>query len=320
VPITLAASASCTQNIAFLPVATGSASGSVVFGGSGVVPQSILLVGSGVQTTTTVTLASSSVSAFVGQAITFTALVKPVGVGTPTGNALFYDGGVLLGTSPLVSGTAALTTTLAAGANNITVTYSGDANFTGSASTALIESILDFNFTLGGASASQTVEPGLTATFGFNLSPLGGPFLLPITLSATGLPPGATVTFTPQTVALGANPSGFTMAIQTAATGALVHSNRPFGTAYGNEAIALGLLLLPFSSSLRRRARTMRLVRLFAALLLGFAAIGGLTGCGSSSGFFGEVQRTYTINVVATATGPGQATLQHSSTVKLTVE
>jgi hypothetical protein len=320
VPITLAAGASCTQNVAFLPVATGSASGSVVFGGSGVVSQSILLAGSGAQTATTITLASSSVSAFVGQAITFTALVKPAGIGTPTGNVLFYDGSVLLGTSPLASGTASFTTTLVTGANNITAAYSGDANYTGNTSTAITESILDFNFTLGGTSASQTVQPGLAATFAFNLSPLGGPFTLPITLSATGLPPGATVTFTPQTLTLGANPASFTMTIQTAATGASLRSNRPFGTGYGTETIALGLLLLPFSRSLRRKVRAMRPLTLFAALLFSFAAMGGLTGCGSRSGFFGQVPQTYTINVVGTATGPGQATLQHSSAVTLTVQ
>jgi len=320
VPITLAAGASCTQNVAFLPVATGSASGSVAFGGSGVVSQSLLLAGSGAQTATTITLASSSVSAFVGQAITFTALVKPAGIGTPTGNVLFYDGSVLLGTSPLASGTASFTTTLVTGANNITAAYSGDANYTGNTSTAITESILDFNFTLGGTSASQTVQPGLAATFAFNLSPLGGPFTLPITLSATGLPPGATVTFTPQALTLGANPASFTMTIQTAATGASLRSNRPFGTGHGTETIALGLLLLPFSRSLRRKVRAMRPLTLFAALLLSFAAIGGLTGCGSRSGFFGQVPQTYTINVVGTATGPGQATLQHSSAVTLTVQ
>jgi hypothetical protein len=41
--ITLATGTNCTQNIAFLPTAPGAASGSVVFGGTGVVPQSILL-------------------------------------------------------------------------------------------------------------------------------------------------------------------------------------------------------------------------------------------------------------------------------------
>ena len=64
----------------------------------------------------------------------------------------------------------------------------------------------------------------------------------------------------------------------------------------------------------------MRPLTLFAALLLSFAAIGGLTGCGSNSGFFGQVQHTYTINVVATASGTGQANLQHSSSVTLTVQ
>jgi Bacterial Ig-like domain (group 3) len=241
-------------------------------------------------------------------------------VGTPPSNVSFYDGAVLLGSSPLLSGTASFTATLVAGANNITAAYSGDANYVANTSTALTESVLDFNLTLGGASASQTVEPSLTATFAFNLSPLGGLFSLPITLSATGLPPGATVTFTPQTLTLGASPTNFTMAIQTAATSALQNSNRPFRTGYGSETIALSLLLLPFSRSLRRKVRAMRLLTLCTALLLSFAAIGGLTGCGSSSGFFGQVQQTYTINVVATATGPGQNTLQHSSPVTLTVQ
>ena len=175
--------------------------------------------------------------------------MKPAGVGTPTGNVSFYDGTILLGTSPLASGTASFTTTLVTGANNITAAYSGDANYAGSTSTALMESILDFNFTFGGASASQTVEPGLAATFAFNLSPLGGPFTLPITLSATGLPPGATVTFTPQTLTLGGNPASFTMTIQTAATGASLHSDRPSSVlATEMSTIALGLLLPPFFS------------------------------------------------------------------------
>jgi hypothetical protein len=82
----------------------------------------------------------------------------------------------------------------------------------------------------------------------------------------------------------------------------------------------LSLLLLPFYRSLRRKVRAIRPLTLCAVLLLSIAAIGGLTGCGSSSGFFGQVQHTYTINVIATATGSGQATLQHSSTVTLTVQ
>jgi hypothetical protein len=55
-------------------------------------------------------------------------------------------------------------------------------------------------------------------------------------------------------------------------------------------------------------------------MILSFAAIGGLTGCGSNSGFFGQPQQSYTINVIGTATGAGGATLQRSWAVTLTVQ
>jgi sugar lactone lactonase YvrE len=314
-PITLAAGASCTQNLAFLPVAPGAATGSVVFGGTGVVPQSILLAGSGVQTATTVALTSSLATAFAGQPITFTATVKPTGAGTPTGTVAFFDGTTPLGTATLSAGAASITTALAAGMHAITAVYAGDGNFTGSTSSALTESIADFNVTLSSATkASQTVEPGQAASYAFNLLPVGGAFTVPITLSATGLPPGATATFTPQSVTLGGSPASFTMAVQTAATGAALDRTSHFGGA----AIALSLLLLPFS--LRRRLRGMRSLTLCVALLVSLAAIAGLSGCGGRSGFFAQPQQTYTLNVTGTATGAGGATLQHATTVTLTVQ
>jgi hypothetical protein len=314
------------QNIAFLPLAPGAASGSVVFGGAGIVPQSILLAGTGVQTATVVTLASNVTSPFVGQAIIFTATVKPTGVGMPTGSVTFLDGTTPIGVAGFTSGSASLSTTLTAGAHTITAVYSGDMNFTGNTSGDLAETVLDFNFTLssttsdGQAVVSQTVVPGGVATYLFNLLPQGGSFTLPVTFSATGLPPGATVTFTPQVVTIGASPTSFTMSIHTAATGASLHPNGFFGTEYGNGTIALGLLLLPFSRSLRRKVGGLRPLNWGAALILSCAAIGGLTGCGSSSGFFGEPQQSYTINVFGTATGAGGATLRHSWAVTLTVQ
>jgi hypothetical protein len=105
-PITLTPGANCTQNVVFLPTASGAASGSVVFGGTGLVPQSILLTGTAGQTATTVTLASNMATPFVGQAITFTATVKPTGIGTPTGTVSFYDGTTPIGTSVLAAGSA----------------------------------------------------------------------------------------------------------------------------------------------------------------------------------------------------------------------
>jgi hypothetical protein len=106
------------------------------------------------------------------------------------------------------------------------------------------------------------------------------------------------------------------MTIHTAATSASLH---PRGF-FGKGTIALGLLLLPFSRSLRRKARGMRPFTLCAALMLSCAALAGLTGCESVSGFFAQRQQSYTINVIGTATGTGGATLQRSSPVTLTVQ
>jgi hypothetical protein len=320
-PIALAPDTNCTQNVAFLPSAPGASSGSVVFGGTGIVPQSILLTGTGVQTATTVTLASNVATPFAGQAITFTATVTPTGVGTPTGSVSFFDGATPIGSSTLTNGSAAVTTTLIGGTHTITTVYAGDGNFTGSASSTLAQLVIDFNLAPGTTTqGSQSLEPGQAATYPLNLLPVGGPFTLPITLSAIGLPPGATVTFTQQVVTLGASPVGVTMTIQTAASGASLHRGGFFGTAYGNGTIALGLLL-PFSCWTRRKARGRRWLTLGAAMVLSLAAIGGLTGCGTGSGFFGQSQQSYTVTVFGTATGAGGATLQHSmAVITLTVQ
>lgn len=326
-PITLAAGATCTQNIAFLPATVGAANGSVVFSGTGIVPQSILLAGAAVTTATTTTLVSSSASPFVTQTITFTATVLPISTTAnsvkPTGTVSFFDGATLIGTAQTLAagGTASISTaTLAAGPHNITAVYSGDANFIPSTSAPLVQTVLDFNFTLTPANpngvSSQTVMPGQTAVFAFNLQPIGGPFTFPVALSATGLPPGATVTFTPNPITMGATPASFTMSIQVPQpVGSLQHRGL-----YGGSTVALALLLLPFSSRIRRATRRLRPLPWLAVLLLSIGAIGGLAGCASGSGFFGVPQQTYTINVIGTATGTGAVVLQRTTTVTLTVQ
>jgi sugar lactone lactonase YvrE len=320
-PITLPANASCTEDIAFLPTTTGPFTGAVIFGGAGVVPQSILLAGTGTQlsqTATTISLASNVAGPLVGQAITLTATVTPAGAGTATGTISFYDGALLLGTAQtlLANSASVTTTTLLAGPHNLTAVYSGDTNFSSSTSMVLVQQVVGFSLTLGtgnsGGTATQTVAPGQTATFIFNLLPISGAISFPVTLSATGLPPGAVATFTPNPVTIGASPASFTMSVPIPATSGSMHRTSLFG----GGTIAIGLLLLPFS----RRFRRLRLPSLCAALLLGIAAIGGVTGCGAKSGHFSKIQQTYTIRVIATLTETGGITLQQSTTVKLTVE
>jgi len=79
-----------------------------------------------------VTVSSSNPNPVAYEAITLTATVNAAGTGTglPTGTVQFYTNGLLLGTATLSNGRASLITTVAIGANAITVVYSGDSNFT----------------------------------------------------------------------------------------------------------------------------------------------------------------------------------------------
>jgi hypothetical protein len=74
-----------------------------------------------------------------GQSVTFTATVTPSGA---TGSVGFYDGKKLLGTRTLSGGTASLSTSnLSAGSHSITAKYNGDANFNGSTSAVLTQTV-----------------------------------------------------------------------------------------------------------------------------------------------------------------------------------
>jgi hypothetical protein len=104
-------------------------------------------------TATTTTVTSSSLTAAPAASVTFTATIAPASSPTPTGTVTFSSNGTTLGTSPVQSnGTATLTTSsLPRGADPITATYNGDANYAASTSTAITETI----------SAPATVLPAI---------------------------------------------------------------------------------------------------------------------------------------------------------------
>jgi hypothetical protein len=94
-------------------------------------------------TSSTVVTSSVNPSTF-GQSVTFTATVSagPGGSGTPTGTVTFLDGATTLGTASLSGGKATLATSaLLAGGHSITVSYGGDANFGGSTSATLNQTV-----------------------------------------------------------------------------------------------------------------------------------------------------------------------------------
>ncbi|HZR29869.1 MAG TPA: Ig-like domain-containing protein, partial [Terriglobales bacterium] len=95
---------------------------------------------------TTTSLGSSLNPSVFGASVTFTATVtaSAPGAGTPTGTVTFNDGGVPLtaGTVALSGSTATYTTSaLAVGSHNITAVYNNDADFNGSTSATLTQTV-----------------------------------------------------------------------------------------------------------------------------------------------------------------------------------
>lgn len=165
---------------------TAAYGGDATFGGS----TSAALTQTVTFATSTTGLISSSNPALVGQSVTFTAGVSGSS-GIPTGTVTFTDGATSLGTAPVVSGQAALTTVgLAPGDHSVVATYSGDGTYQASVSPTLTETITPIvpTSTALGSSSNPSV-------FGASVS-------LTAIVSGSGTPTGA-VTFTDGTTTLG---------------------------------------------------------------------------------------------------------------------
>ena len=264
------------------------------------------------------TLTASNASLTPGQNLTLTAQVKSATTGAPTGSVNFFDGSYLLNTASLANGTATYTTTtLGSGSHVLTAVYSGDTNFTasnsGTASTVRVGS-LDFMISVSGAS-SQTVIPGRAVNYAIHVTPLSGMYPGPVNFSISGLPDGATGTFSPASIAANGGAETVSLTIQTASTSAN-NAISPLGLKLAP--IALGLLLLPLTGARRLRisGRTLGRMLGLALLLIGGAiSTGVLSGCGSSNGFLGQAPKNYTVTVTATS-----VTVQHTTSISLNLQ
>jgi hypothetical protein len=283
--------------------------------------------GSGEGFIETLTLSGASVVAFGTGTLTATFSNSNL---TATGQVTLLD--ITSGSTP--SGSATLSANLATfsisaltpGVHRLVASYGGDALNAPVTSSVFVvtitpPAITDFTLTATGAT-TLFVNPGQTASFTFAVQPEAGNVTPTITLTATGLPPGATAVFTPATIPSGGAVTPFSLAIKTAPiTAAGAPPLSPAGSPL--LPISAAICLLPLLLRGRRiRSKLAKAPHAFFSVLvvlLGSAAIVGLTGCGSG-GFFAQSPQTYTITVTATATSTANTTLQHTTTVTLTVQ
>lgn len=282
--------------------------------------------GSGQGLLETLTLSGASVVAFGTGTLTATFSNSNL---TATGQVTLLDitsDSTPSGSATLSANLATLSTSvLTPGVHRLVASYSGDALNAPVTSSVFVltvtpPAIPDFTLTTTGAT-TLFVNPGQTASFTFALQPQAGNVTPSITLTATGLPSGATAVFTPATIPSGSGGTPFSLAIKTAS---LTAEGAPPSSPRRSPLlpISAAICLLPLLRGRRIRSRVAKVPRTFFSVLfvlLGSAAILGLTGCGSG-GFFAQSPQTYTITVTATATSAANTTLQHSTTVTLTVQ
>ncbi|MGA7158713.1 MAG: Ig-like domain-containing protein [Acidobacteriaceae bacterium] len=258
-----------------------------------------------------------------GQALVLAATVTANGAPVPSGTVSFMNGSTVLGTASLnTSGVATLSvTSLAVGTYSLTAQYpsttgsspqgSNGTTPTASASATVLVTVNaatvpiapSFTMTVSGSSPSS-VSPGGTAVYSLVVAPNGGTELPAITFAASGLPAGATATFSPQTIAAGQSTTNVTLSIQTPATVQTARLDRSRKLNEGLPIVAVCLLLLPFGRRSRRIGK--RLMRLSSMILLlaGALSVMGLSGCGAD--VVRSTAQTYTVTVTSASVSVSQ--------------
>lgn len=256
---------------------------------------------------TTTTLAASASSAIAGQSVVLTSTVLPVTGSAPSGTVSFYDGSVLLGTSPLSNGQAGFTASnLSAGTQSFSAIYSGDSNFLGSGTASAVAVVVSSqDFTVQTASSgTQTVLPGGQAVYTFSVAPLSGIFTSPVSFTLSGLPQGATYNFSPSSFAAGTTGGTVAVTIQTTKTATASLRSQSRG-------LVLALVFLPMLPFRKRVRKGSTLLILILAL---FGSLSFLSGCGAK-GIFAQAPKNYVVTLT-TASG----TQTHTTTFTLNVQ
>jgi hypothetical protein len=273
---------------------------------------------------TTVVTSSSADPSTPGQSVTLTATVTPSTSGVPTGTVTFSDNGTALVSQPMnSSGVATFTTSsLPTGTDSITAAYSGDSNFAASTSAAITQIVgtSSVPFTVSASPTSAMVSAGASATFTINLATAPSAKSA-ISLSCSGLPAGASCSFSPAQITPKGASAATTLTITTTGSGSVFG---PFpGSPRGPSPVlpfAFLSLLVLLMLALMRKQQTQRTVLPALVLLCVFVILTGAVACGGNSSSTTPPPVNVTpsgtskITVMASASGNSQTT-----TVSLTV-
>jgi hypothetical protein len=324
----LAENASCTITVKFAPAATASYSASVsITDNASNSPQTVPLTGTG--TAPAAPIASLTAPAAFSANTGSTSAAQAATLSNTGNAALTISGITIAGTNPtdfaITTGTNACGTTLAAGAScSIYVTFTPASAASFAATLSVADNAANSpqtvaltgtgtapvvpNFTVASPTGAQTVQPGGAATYTINVTPVNGAFTSAVTLTASGLPAGATATFVPASVTPGSAEATSQLTIQTAATKAEAVPGSPWPLALPTLSL-IGLFFVPGK---RRR----RWITLCVLLVASLGAIAALSGCGGGFGLAKVIQpQSYTVTVTGTSGTDIQTT-----TVQLTVE
>jgi sugar lactone lactonase YvrE len=253
-------------------------------------------------------------SSYVGLPLLLTADVSSTTQGIPTGTVQFIEGSTVVATGMVVGGVASGTyLSPAAGTHSITASYGGDADFNASSSQAVTTSVSampDFTLAASG-SMTQTVAPGDVANYSMTVAAQSGAFTGAVDLNASGLPAGATVSFSPPQVVPGAGSAAVTMSVQTNATLARRQMEQR------NWGVVFACFILPWLLM----GRCKRGLRGSVAICSMMALLVGAVGCGARSiATVPPVGQTYTLTVTGTSTNLAGAVVSHSINVTLVVQ
>lgn len=257
--------------------------------------------------TTTLNLASSPNPSTVGQAVAFTATVTGEYGGTATGTVTFSNGSTTLGSATLNGDVASLSdSSLAEGTYSVVAAYAGDGNFQGSSSAAVsqvVNAATAPGFSFTASPTSLTMKSGGQGTVTLTVTPTDG-FNSTVSFVCSGLPSGASCTFSPSTV----RPTT-SAAVTTTLTIAAGTNSADSGTQHSPlipvSTVALGMCVFAWK---RRRG-----ARYFALLVLAGASLAFFSGCSAAA----KQNSTPVVSTITVTAASGS--VQQTSTVTLTV-